>query len=155
MKKRVYLYSFIIFIIDLLSKVLIMKFIKDDVSLIPNFLSFDKITNSGAAFSILNGYRIFFIALGIFVVLYICMHLLNKINTKFEALTYSLLLGGIVGNLFDRIFYGEVVDFISFKIIGYNFPVFNLADAFIVLGACMLVFVIIKGDQNEVRSKRK
>ena len=61
--------------------------------------------------------------------------------------------------LSDRIFFGYVIDFLSFKIINYNFPVFNLADTFIVVGVILLIIAIIKGeDKNGSKSngrKRK
>ena len=153
MKKKVYIFSLIFFIIDLISKILVINTIKKEIVLIPNFLSFNKVSNEGAAFSILNGGRIFFILLGVTVIIYIVKYMLKSINNKVEILSYSLILGGIIGNLFDRIVYGKVVDFISFKIFGYYFPIFNLADSMIVIGAILLIINLIKGDKNEIRSK--
>lgn len=153
MKKKVYIFSLIFFIIDLISKILVINTIKKEIVLIPNFLSFNKVSNEGAAFSILNGGRIFFILLGVAVIIYIVKYMLKSINNKVEILSYSLILGGIIGNLFDRIVYGKVVDFISFKIFGYYFPIFNLADSMIVIGAILLIINLIKGDKNEIRSK--
>ena len=153
MKKKVYIFSLIFFIIDLISKILVINTIKKEIVLIPNFLSFNKVSNEGAAFSILNGGRIFFILLGVTVIIYIVKYMLKSINNKVEILSYSLILGGIIGNLFDRIVYGKVVDFISFKIFGYYFPIFNIADSMIVIGAILLIINLIKGDKNEIRSK--
>ena len=67
----------------------------------------------------------------------------------------SLLIGGIVGNLFDRIFYKEVIDFLSFNIFGYMFPVFNLADTFICIGIFIIIIKLLKGEKNENSSTRK
>ena len=83
------------------------------------------------------------------------MKLLDKVKTKLEIISYSMFLGGILGNLFDRVFYKEVIDFISFNLFGYKFPIFNLADSFIVIGAIIFIIIMIKGDRNENRSKRK
>lgn len=155
MKKKIYLFSLIFFVIDLLSKILVINTIKNDIVLIPNFLSFTKLSNTGAAFSILSGGRLLFILIGVFALIYIFKYLINDNINKFELISYSFLIGGIIGNLFDRIVYGKVIDFISFKILSYYFPVFNLADSMIVVGAFFLIINLIKGDKNEVRSKRK
>ena len=53
-----------------------------------------------------------------------------------------MLIGGITGNLLDRIVYGYVIDYLSFEIFNYNFPVFNLADVFIVVS---ILLILIKG----------
>ena len=155
MKKKACVLGVILFITDLLSKIMVINFINDKVTLIPNFLAFTKLSNDGAAFSILTGYRMFFIFFALAVIFYIYKYMLDKIDNKFELVCYAFLLGGIAGNLFDRIFYGEVIDFISFSIFGYMFPIFNLADTFIVIGAVMFVIILIKGDKNEISSKRK
>ena len=57
-----------------------------------------------------------------------------------SAISYGLLLGGVFGNLVDRLIYGYVIDFLDFIIFGFNFAIFNLADVAIVCGALMLVF---------------
>lgn len=153
MKKKVTLFSLIFFIIDLISKILVINYLNKEIVLIPSFLSFNKVSNEGAAFSILTGGRIFFILLAVIVIIYIYKYMLKNIDSKIELFSYSLLLGGILGNLFDRIVYGKVIDFISFKIFGYYFPVFNLADSMIVIGTISLIIYLIKGDKDEIRSK--
>lgn len=153
MKRKVIIFSIIFFVIDLVSKVLVVNTIKNDIVLIPNFLSFTKLSNSGAAFSLFTGGRLIFILLGIFVIIYIFKYMLDKVNNNFLMISYSLVLGGILGNLFDRIFYSEVIDFISFRIFGYYFPVFNLADCFIVIGAIFLIIDLVRSDKDENRSK--
>lgn len=153
--KKVYVYSSILFLIDLISKQLVLNFVNKPITIINNFFKIVKTSNEGAAFSILIGYKTVFIILAIVIIVYMCKYLMKDISTKLEIISYSLLLGGILGNLFDRIFYGKVIDFISINLFGYMFPVFNLADSFIVMGAIILTINLIKGDKNVIRSKRK
>ena len=77
--------------------------------------------------------------------------------TIFSILSAALSISYpvIIGNLIDRIIYGAVVDYLDFNIFGYNFPVFNLADIFIVVSIVFIIFQIIKGDKNEVSSKAR
>ena len=75
--------------------------------------------------------------------------------SKTENITYGMIIGGIVGNLFDRIVYGSVVDFIDFKLFGYNYPVFNLADTFIVIGIIIMVIINIRKEYHERNFSRR
>jgi len=156
-KTVVYTFALLYFIIDIVSKSVIIR--SGDVlfkkEVIKDFFYLDLQKNTGAAFSILEGATIFFVVVGIFALIFIHKYLLKEKLNTLKILSYSLLIGGIVGNLFDRIFYGYVVDFLSFKFGDYYFPVFNLADSFIVVGAIILGIDIIKDGIYEVRSKRK
>ena len=64
-------------------------------------------------------------------------------------MSYSLMIGGILGNLFDRCFNGYVIDFLSFKFGSYYFPIFNFADVFIVVGGIILIINILMEDKHE------
>ena len=79
------------------------------------------------------------------------MFIRNKKLNKFESINYGLLTGGIIGNLLDRIIYGYVIDFLDFNIIGYNYPIFNLADSFIVISIILIIFNEFKGDKSASR----
>lgn len=98
--------------------------------------------NRGAAFGIMQGQRWFFVIISTIVVLAIVV-LLYKIpqNKRFLPLYYCLILlvSGAVGNMIDRYFNGFVVDFLYFKLI--NFPIFNVADCYVVISAFVLVFL--------------
>lgn len=156
MKKKIYLMSSIFFLVDLLSKLLIIKF-EDNLPLviINNFFSIIKVTNEGAAFSMFNGYSIILALIAVLVLIYIHKYLLKDIKTKYEIISYSLLIGGIIGNLLDRIIYGKVTDFLSFNIFGYMFPIFNLADTFICIGVFLIIINLIKGGKHGTKSNRK
>lgn len=74
-------------------------------------------------------------------------------SCKRNIIAFSLIYGGLLGNLIDRIIYGYVIDFIDFYIFNYNYPIFNIADACICIGVLVLLYSIYLGDDNEVNSK--
>lgn len=147
--------SIILFIIDQISKILIIKYIdiNNSIELIKNFFYLTYTHNEGAAFSILTGQRIFLILIAITILVILFNYIRkNKIKNKVETLAFSLIIGGSLGNLIDRIVRGFVVDFLDFKILGYNYPIFNLADTFIVVGVFLLfIFVFRKEYNNDSR----
>lgn len=156
MKKKVIIYSFIIIIIDLISKSVIDKLLKinETISVINNFFSITKVFNRGASFSMLIGYRLLFILIGIITIVILFKYLNNfKMNNR-NILAFSLLIGGIIGNLIDRVIYGYVIDFLDFNIFGFDAPIFNIADTCICIGAFLLFYAIMKReDINEIDSK--
>lgn len=156
MKKKVIIYSFIIIIIDLISKLVIDKLLKinETISVINNFFSITKVFNRGASFSMLIGYRLLFILIGIITIVILFKYLNNfKMNNR-NILAFSLLIGGIMGNLIDRVIYGYVIDFLDFNIFGFDAPIFNIADTCICFGAFLLFYAIMKReDINEIDSK--
>ena len=82
--------------------------------------------------------------------IFIIYKYLNKENLKNnEQFAYGMIIGGILGNFFDRLIYGYVIDFLDFKIFSYNYPIFNFADSFIVIGIIILIIIEIRKDKNE------
>ena len=75
-------------------------------------------------------------------------------NTKFNMIGLGILLGGIVGNLLDRVLFGYVRDFLDIYIFKYNFPIFNIADICIVLGVIMLIISILRGEDKSGNSSK-
>ena len=63
-------------------------------------------------------------------------------KNRLKSISYVCLIAGTVGNLLDRIFYGAVTDFLSFNFWGYHYPIFNLADIMIVVGAFLLILTL-------------
>ncbi|MDY6062540.1 MAG: signal peptidase II [Erysipelotrichaceae bacterium] len=147
-KKEKYSLAFIIiilsFIFDQLSKKAIINHFDLDQSmkLIGNFLSFTYVRNDGAGFSILKGQQTFFIFITI-VALVAIFYLFYKEKSRLLGLAYLLILGGTLGNFADRLSYGFVIDFIHFNFWGYHFPIFNVADSFITIGAILILFTYI------------
>lgn len=156
MKKKVIIYSFIIVIVDLISKLVIDKLLKinETISIINNFFGITKVFNRGASFSMFIGYRLLFILIGIITIVVLFKYLNNfKMNIR-NIFAFSLLIGGIIGNLIDRVIYGYVIDFLDFNIFGYDAPIFNIADTCICIGAFLLFYAIMKReDINEIDSK--
>ena len=118
------LFSVIIFIIDQIVKLCVGFFIplNTSITVFKNLFYISDVHNYGAAFSILYGNRIFLIIVSV-LTLVLVYHFLLK-NKKFSWMDisiYSLLIGGILGNLFDRIIYGYVVDYLDFYFFNYNF----------------------------------
>lgn len=135
-------------LIDQVSKYGAIKFLKNSqpYKIIGDFFQFNYVENRGAAFGILEHKRIFFIIITIIIILFISTYLVKNYSNLnvITRLSLSMLIGGAAGNLIDRIRFGYVVDFISFRIKGvYSFPVFNLADTFIVISTFLIVILIL------------
>lgn len=145
--------SIIAIILDRVTKLLATSLgLNNSVTVINDFFNITYVNNYGAAWSMLTGYRILLIIISILILIGIYfMFIRNKKLNKFETINYGLLTGGIIGNLLDRIIYGYVIDFLDFNIIGYNYPIFNLADSFIVISIILIIFNEFKGDKSASR----
>ncbi len=148
MKKKIIIISLFVLMLDQLIKLIISTHLIN-FNFIPNFLSLIYVENTGVAFSMLSGNRLFIILmtillLGVLIYMLEKEDLNSKRNSKSITWSYGLLFGGILGNLVDRIIRGVVVDYVSFKIFGYYFPVFNLADLMITIGVIILVVNNVK-----------
>ena len=156
MSKKVYIITLLSFIIDQVSKALVSTYfsLNESVKLIDNFLYLNYINNTGASFSILTNKKYLLIVLSLIAIVIIIRYINTFKNTIFNRIGLGLLLGGILGNLSDRILFGYVKDFISLYIFGYSFPVFNIADICIVVGVIILIISILRGeDKNGSSSK--
>lgn len=155
MKKKPYLIALFFFIIDLISKQVIIHTISLNTSIqvINNFFYLTYVKNSGAAWSILKDERILLLIISVIVLFLINKYMNKEKLSKLEEVSYGLIIGGIFGNLFDRIIYGFVIDFLDFKIFGYNYPIFNLADTFIVIGVILMLIISFRKDRLWKKSK--
>lgn len=127
----------------------------DSINIINNFFSVTYVRNTGAAWSILSGNVFFLILISIIALVLIYIYFIkNKKLTKLENISYGLLIGGILGNLIDRIIHGYVIDYLDFKIINYDFPIFNIADISIVVSIILIGITLLVGDEN-ARNKNK
>ena len=115
--------------------------------LIKDFLNITYVHNTGAAFSLFSGSRWLLVFVGVFASICLLVYVGKLVHlTDFDVFSYSLLLGGVVGNLVDRIVRGYVVDYISLNIFGYHFPIFNFADMCIVVSIILIFWCALKGD---------
>ncbi|MBQ3298183.1 MAG: signal peptidase II [Bacilli bacterium] len=154
-RENIYKITSIILMLDQFIKIIINRYISlgSSVPVIPNFFSIMNLKNTGAAFSILEDSTVLLVIISVIVIVLLDRSI-KKIS-KFEVLeeiSLGLIMGGIFGNLIDRIIHHGVIDYLSFKIFGYSFPVFNLADMAIVIGVGLYLIEIIK-DKQRIRSK--
>lgn len=124
-----------------------------NIVVIKGFLDFTFVENRGAAFGILSGRRVFFILLTVVVVVGIIYSFYKLPKTKeynWLKCGLVLVLSGAVGNVIDRAVRGYVVDFLEVTFI--KWPVFNLADIYVVIGACFILFLslfVIKEEEKK------
>lgn len=145
--KRFYTIAFSTMILDRVLKIIVENFLSTErVYIIKNFFYLVFVKNTGAAFSSFEGMNILFILVALCALIFIVYYIKKKNDYN---IGYSLLFGGIIGNLIDRIVYRYVIDFIGFEFGSYSFPIFNIADIAIVIGA---LFVLLGSDKNEVSS---
>ena len=155
MYKKLFIYTVIFVFIDQLSKGLINigMNLNQSIEIIPNFLNLTYVHNTGAAFSIFEGAKWFFIITAIIVLNIIYIFFIKDKELKnSEIVIYSLLISGIIGNLIDRVVFGYVIDFIDVNI--FKFAIFNLADSFIVI-AVILLLIMMGGKNARDNSRNK
>lgn len=147
--------SVLVVILDLWTKALVLDNLRlyERVEVLP-FFNLTLAFNRGAAFSFLaaaSGWqRWFFIGVALVVSVVILVWLARaKASERLLGAALALVLGGAVGNVWDRIVHGHVVDFLDFHWAGWHFPAFNVADSAITLGACLLVLEMFLGKHDE------
>ncbi len=123
---------------DQITKFLALRFLQlnTPVPLIKNFLNLTLVHNRGAAFGFLQNQLLLFVLVSFFAIGLILYNLKNKKNSFILKLSLSLILGGCVGNLIDRLRFGFVIDFLDLRV----WPVFNVADSVITIAALFLIW---------------
>jgi signal peptidase II len=136
-----------VLILDQLTKWKVTRTMRlhESISIIPDLFSITYIRNSGAAFGILagshSGFRLVFFG----ITSALALALLSTIYLRLSPadwlgqVSVAAIFGGAVGNLIDRVRFGEVIDFLDFSLLGYHWPAFNAADAAITVGVCFLI----------------
>jgi signal peptidase II len=144
---KIFIIIFLVFF-DQITKL----FIENNFSLfesfyINNFFSITFVVNYGFAFGFLNNpnsNQVIISILILFIILYISYLMLVN-NNKIISLSFTVIIAGAIGNLFDRISRGYVVDFLDFNISNYHWPAFNLADSYISIGFIAIMISILLG----------
>jgi signal peptidase II len=137
--------------LDLLSKKLIFELVQikgqniltNNFELeIASFFNLVQVRNYGISFGMfsnLAGSKIIFSLIQIAIII-VLLILLYKNNSQYLMIAFSLIIGGALGNLIDRLIYGAVADFLDFHLFNYHWPAFNLADSLVFVGVVMLLF---------------
>ncbi|MBM0492053.1 signal peptidase II [Aeromonas jandaei] len=144
------------FVLDQASKLAVVKLLPfgyPGVEITP-FFNLVHVYNKGAAFSFLadqGGWQRWFFALLAFAICGLLIHWLRKqsVTQYWSGIAYSFIIGGALGNVFDRLVLGHVVDFLDFYWGSAHWPAFNLADSFIFIGAAMIVLDGFRGEKKE------
>ena len=144
---------FSIFLLDRLSKIYVIyldkKYLGSEL-LSSKFLNIRLIWNEGIAFGLLSfNETLFYNALTflILIIILIIFFMLSKSN-GIKKFSLMMILGGALGNVYDRIFYGAVPDFIDFHIGNFHWFIFNVADIFITLGVIFMIIIEITGNNK-------
>ena len=117
-----------------------------DLEIIPNFFYLITSTNPGVIFGLFPNNLLITILLPIILIIILAFYFKNESN-KFTLFGLAFIISGLLGNLLDRVLYGHVIDFIYFKIIPkYSISLFNLADAFVIIG---LIFILYASFKNK------
>ena len=150
MKNREHVYKVvvIVFMLDQILKIIIKHTLNlyQEISIIPNFFSLCYVKNTGAAFSILEDATLLLIVISIIFILLIDKSIKKEEQNlnKLSIISLGMIIGGIFGNLIDRILYRSVIDYISFSFGKYHFPIFNIADIGITVGVFLLIIDMIR-----------
>jgi signal peptidase II len=142
--------SIVVIVFDRISKMAILdRFMNSETLEVTPFFSLILTFNTGAAFSFFSGAgKWFFVVVGV-AVCAVLVGLLLKSADKLFCIAASMIVGGALGNIWDRLQYGRVVDFLLFHYKDWFYPAFNLADCAIVLGAAFLLMDSIKSRRED------
>ena len=154
---KLLLISLAVFVLDRLTKLWIVAHIPfgQDIAIFPRFFRLTHVYNNGAAFSLfadtpspdkVRWMLIAFSIVAIVIVLGVLWKAGRVVNVTSVAL--ALILGGAVGNVYDRLASRYVTDFLAFNIFGYHYPDFNVADSCIVIGACLLLLEVFRAPKS-------
>lgn len=126
------------------------------IEIIKDFFYIIEVKNTGGAWGMFSGNVLLLavISLLVVVLLYFFLRDEKKLN-KLSITYYGLLFAGIIGNLIDRLFNGYVTDFLNFYILKYDYPVFNIADIFIVLGIGLMIIDVIRGEIHAFKERKR
>ena len=143
-------------LIDEASKIILDNVLSlgKSITIFDKFLYITKVYNDGISFSMLTGKRWLIVFFSILILIFLYFYMKKFKENKRNIIAFSLIFGGLLGNLIDRIIHGYVIDFIDFYIFNYNYPVFNLADVALVIGFILIIYAIFKGEDKHGSNSR-
>jgi len=122
------------------------------ISVIQGIFELNYVQNNGAAFGIMQNSKIIFLIITPLILMFLIMFFVkNKAKIPSYSIPLTLIISGAIGNYIDRVRLGYVIDFLDFKI----WPVFNLADSFVVIGGLLLAFLFIKQEKNGIKMEEQ
>lgn len=141
-------------ILDWGTKWLVQKHIiqaVEEIPIIPGFFYLRHDRNDGAAFGVLAGHRFLLILITIVALVFIFTYYLRYRESRWMQVSLGFLLGGAIGNFIDRLYLGEVIDFLQFGIAsrGLFWPTFNVADVSVCIGAGMLIVYLFRSRNQD------
>ena len=144
-----------VIVCDQVSKRVIVATKPTGVTVIPHILNFTYITNDGAAWGMLDDHRWVFMLMSVIGIIAFSLYLFGKKQGhRWIDIGLAFVIGGGIGNMIDRVFLGEVVDFLETAFM--NFPIFNVADSFVCVGAAiLLVALVVDIIREEKQSKEQ
>ena len=145
-----YIPAAIVVVLDQLTKHLIWRNGRN-YELIDGYLNITLVKNAGAAFGMFQGARAFFIVasvVAVALVIYVGAKLPRA--ERMRRFWLGLILGGAVGNLIDRAAFGEVIDFLQIGVAGHYWPVFNVADMGVTIGAALLILHALRSHRSSL-----
>ncbi|PIV19164.1 MAG: signal peptidase II [Elusimicrobia bacterium CG03_land_8_20_14_0_80_50_18] len=133
------------FVLDRLSKFVIREnfWLGEYRAVLGNFFRLTRISNTGIAFGMARGNNLFFLALSLIILAMMLYFFVQKAD-EHELLPLALIISGAAGNIYDRVFYGSVCDFLEFNLgfAPFNpWPIFNIADSMVVAGGIILFYI--------------
>jgi len=142
-----------VLVLDQLSKLWALNELATSrIDIIPGFFEFVLVQNFGVAFGMLNevgsGWKDYFLITVAIVAVLVLTYMLYRCQRILEAITFSLVIGGAIGNVIDRIRLGWVVDFIHVHWHDLSWPVFNIADSAISVGICLILLDNLRRDDK-------
>ena len=154
---RYYILAIIVILVDQWTKWIVDKKMEvyESIPIIENFFYLTSHRNKGAAWGILQGHMTFFYIITVVVIVGIIYYMQKHAkDNRLLAISLSLLLGGAIGNFIDRLVRKEVVDFLDFIIINYDFPIFNVADSALTIGV-ILILIVTFLDERKAKKGNK
>lgn len=142
--------AIVLIVIDLYTKQSITTAIPHNqrVAIIDNFFWLTHVHNTGAAWSLFNNSTSLLTIISVIASIVLVAIYLKNDHNRLTNIALVMMIAGTIGNLYDRAMLNYVRDFLSFNLFGYMFPVFNVADALLVIGVLLLVLEVFINERN-------